>query len=246
MKKRGSPRLLNISWGRTEVEGVGSGKDFKLYPGGGRAGDWRETKTEHVPGIQPVDVLELLDKGSRVVVLSRGMQSMLQTCPETLRLLKDKGVGVHVEETRKAAEVYNRWPNVNRSAACSIPHAERRDSLLTDGGCDGDRGPDRRTRPPRRDRGTTGSRYNTYILESDQLTGPWKLVVYMHHFGEQGYFVNIPTKFVSADGRTAWLCYSANFTRPGVHTTVTTCQAAITARTCTKSSLSARQPPTES
>jgi hypothetical protein len=62
------------------------------------------------------------------------------------------------------------------------------------------------------DGGTTGSRYNTYILESDQLTGPWKLVVYMHHFGEQSYFVNIPTKFISADGRTAWLCFAANLT----------------------------------
>ena len=91
-----------------EVEGVGTGKDFKLYPGGGREWDWRETNTEHVPGIQPADVRELLEKGSKVVVLSRGMQMALQTCPETPRLLKDKGIGVHVEETRKAAEVYNK------------------------------------------------------------------------------------------------------------------------------------------
>lgn len=32
-------------------------------------------------------------------------------------------------------------------------------------------------------------------------------------FGEQGYFLNIPTKFISDDGRTAWLCYSGNFAR---------------------------------
>jgi len=67
-----------------------------------------ETNTGHVPGIQPADVQELLEKGSKVIVLSRGMQSMLQTCPETLRLLKDKGIAVHVEETRKAAELYNK------------------------------------------------------------------------------------------------------------------------------------------
>ena len=30
-------------------------------------------------------------------------------------------------------------------------------------------------------------------------------------FGQQAYFVNIPSKFISADGRTLWLCYSANF-----------------------------------
>ena len=31
-----SPRILAVSWGRIEVEGIGAGKDFKLYPGGGR------------------------------------------------------------------------------------------------------------------------------------------------------------------------------------------------------------------
>jgi len=108
MKEKRSPRIIHISWGHMEVEGLGSGKDFKLYPGGGREWDWRDTKTKHVPGIQPADVQELLDKGSKVIVLSRGMQSMLQTCPETLRLLKDNGIAVHVEETRKAAGLYNR------------------------------------------------------------------------------------------------------------------------------------------
>ena len=81
---------------------------LQAVPGGGREWNWRETNTEHFPGIQPADVQELLEKGSKVVVLSRGMQLMLWTCPETLQLLKDKGIGVHVEETRKAAELYNK------------------------------------------------------------------------------------------------------------------------------------------
>lgn len=61
------------------------------------------------------------------------------------------------------------------------------------------------------DGGNTVSRYNTYVLESDRMTGPWKLVTHMTHFGEQAYFVNIPSKFIGADGRTMWLCYAANF-----------------------------------
>lgn len=52
---------------------------------------------------------------------------------------------------------------------------------------------------------------NTYILESSAITGPWKMVTYMRAFGRQGYFVNFPSKFIAVDGRTAWLCYSANF-----------------------------------
>jgi hypothetical protein len=58
----------------------------------------------------------------------------------------------------------------------------------------------------------TISDMNTYILESDTITGPWKIVTYMKSFGPQAYFVNIPSKFISRDGRTVWLCYSANFT----------------------------------
>jgi hypothetical protein len=91
-----------------EIDGIGTGKDFKLYPGGGRPWDWRETGTHHVPGIQPADVEELLDNGSRVIVLSKGMLCALHTDPRTLSMLKRTGVPVHVEETRKAVERYNR------------------------------------------------------------------------------------------------------------------------------------------
>ncbi len=61
------------------------------------------------------------------------------------------------------------------------------------------------------DGGNTVSRYNTYMLESDRITGPWSLVTHMSNFGEQAYFVNIPSKFIGADGRRLWLCYAANF-----------------------------------
>lgn len=102
-----SPQINHLSWGRMEVAGVGVGKDFKLWPGGGRGWDWRETNTQHVPGIQPADVRELLDHGCRTIVLSRGMLLMLQTCPETLDLLKEQRIAVHVAETRAAAGIYN-------------------------------------------------------------------------------------------------------------------------------------------
>jgi len=106
-RRRTSPRIVHVSWGRLEVEGLGSGRDFKLYPGGGREWDWTETGTRHVPGIQPADVRELLDHGCEVVVLSRGMELALRTCPETLEVLEAAGVRVHVEETRAAVELYN-------------------------------------------------------------------------------------------------------------------------------------------
>ena len=69
-----SPQITRVSWGRLEVEGKAEPyKDAKLFPGGSREWNWRETGTEHVPGIRPADVQELLDHGAKVVVLSRGM-----------------------------------------------------------------------------------------------------------------------------------------------------------------------------
>ena len=61
------------------------------------------------------------------------------------------------------------------------------------------------------DGGNTCSKMNTYILESNELTGKWRLVTYMKDFGEQAYFVNIPSKFISKDGKTMWMLYSGNF-----------------------------------
>jgi hypothetical protein len=102
-----SPKISRIEWGEMDVEGLGSGKDWKLWPGGGRTWDWNETGTRHDPGIQPADVEELLDHGSEVVVLSRGQELRLQTSPATLDLLRDRGVRVEVEETKAAVELYN-------------------------------------------------------------------------------------------------------------------------------------------
>lgn len=103
-----SPRIRHISWGRMEVDGLGTGRDFKLYPGGGRAWDWAETGTHHKPGILPADVQELLDHGATTVVLSRGMERQLHTSPEARQILADRGIAVYIEETRAAVDLYNR------------------------------------------------------------------------------------------------------------------------------------------
>ena len=84
---KNSPHIEKISWGRMEVAEIGMGKDFKLWPGGGRLWDWRETGTQHAPGIQPADIEELMDHGSQVIVLSRGMLRRLQTTKDAIRLL---------------------------------------------------------------------------------------------------------------------------------------------------------------
>jgi hypothetical protein len=103
-----SPSVLSIEWGKVIVDGLGPFRDVKLYPGGGRAWDWSETDTHHVPGIQPSDVQELVDHGSDFVVLSRGMHLVLQTTHETTELLRKLSIPFVIEETRQAIATYNR------------------------------------------------------------------------------------------------------------------------------------------
>lgn len=43
---------------------------------------------------------------------------------------------------------------------------------------------------------STEGTFDTYYLESDSLTGPWGLIAYTPAFGQQAYFVHIPSKFM--------------------------------------------------
>ena len=102
-----SPRISHLSWGHIEVEGHPPFKDAKIFPGGAREWDWRETGTRHVPGIQPADVQELIEHGARAVVLSRGIWERLQVCPETVAFLDKNGVELEVLQTEASAERFN-------------------------------------------------------------------------------------------------------------------------------------------
>ena len=102
-----SPRISQLSWGHIEVEGYPPFKDVKIFPGGAREWDWHETRTRHVPGIQPADVQELIEHGARAVVLSKGIWKRLQVCPETLEVLAKNGIQVEVLQTEDAVERFN-------------------------------------------------------------------------------------------------------------------------------------------
>ena len=102
-----SPRILGISWGMMEIEGLGRGRDFKLWPGGGRPWDWGEYGTGHFRGIQIGDVEELLDHGAKVVVLTQGVFGRLKVPASTRTHLKNRGITVEVASTKRAVELYN-------------------------------------------------------------------------------------------------------------------------------------------
>lgn len=102
-----SPRIERLAWGRIELEDGRTFKDAKLFPGGARAWDWTETGTSHDPGIQPADVEELLEHGANTIVLSLGFDERLHVRPDTLELLRERGIDVRVAQTGEAVQVYN-------------------------------------------------------------------------------------------------------------------------------------------
>jgi len=68
---------------------------------------------------------------------------------------------------------------------------------------------------PTVDGGTALADFDSYILESADITGHFKRVAYMRELGPEAYFLNIPSKFVSPTPINGslqfWLSYSANF-----------------------------------
>ncbi|XP_038549616.1 mth938 domain-containing protein isoform X3 [Micropterus salmoides] len=104
-----SPEIASLSWGHMKVKGCSSSyKDCKVWPGGSRAWDWRETGTDHYPGVQPADLEEVLKKGIDLLVIGRGMSEALQVPSSTLDFVKQKGVDVRVLQTEKAVAEYNK------------------------------------------------------------------------------------------------------------------------------------------
>ena len=81
------------------------------------------------------------------------------------------------------------------------PHLKRFFGFLCMGWADGDSGP-----------------YDTWVVESEQLTGPWHTVARLSGMGGQPYFVCMPSKFLQPNSRKLTLFYSANWRpqRPGV------------------------------
>lgn len=103
-----SPKITFFKWGILEIDGYGGRfRDAKLYPGGAREWNWKETGTRHDPGIQPADVEELLKQSAQVIVLSKGVQLRLKTKPETIIYLEEQDIEVHVLQTEEAIETYN-------------------------------------------------------------------------------------------------------------------------------------------
>ncbi|PNI56906.1 AAMDC isoform 6 [Pan troglodytes] len=105
-----SPEIASLSWGQMKVKGSNTTyKDCKLWPGGSRTWDWRETGTEHSPGVQPADVKEVVEKGVQTLVIGRGMSEALKAPTQQLPS------GVHVRAVVQFHLATASWHILERS-----------------------------------------------------------------------------------------------------------------------------------
>lgn len=104
-------QITHLSWGKIEIvtpQKTLVFRDCKVWPEGAKEWDWRLTGTHHQPGIQPADIEEILQSDVEVMILSRGMELMLYTCPETETLLQKLGIPYYIQETKQAVALFNR------------------------------------------------------------------------------------------------------------------------------------------
>lgn len=103
------PVITKAVWGQINTQHHGqesSVRDLKIWPTGTKEWNWNETGTRHNPGIQQADLQELLDHVD-IIILTRGVQSVLQVPQETIDYAIAQGKTVLVGETPVMIDVYN-------------------------------------------------------------------------------------------------------------------------------------------
>lgn len=117
-----APKVTHFKWGEievTEVDGtVKKYKDAKLSPAGSKNWDWKATGTQHVPGIQIADLNDIID--ADIFILSRGVDLILQTMPETENYLKNLGKQYYILQSEEAVKKYNELVDAGKKVAALI------------------------------------------------------------------------------------------------------------------------------
>ncbi len=110
--------IIGFKWGEITVKEkngkIHRFKDCKINEFGASEWDWSVTGMKHQPGILLDDVRWLTDTSSNrvIIILTRGVDLILQVAPETLAYLEaEKQSGgikdFHILQTEKAIKLYN-------------------------------------------------------------------------------------------------------------------------------------------
>jgi hypothetical protein len=99
--------IAKFEWGEiVDAEGRVF-KDARLAPGLVEEWDWNRTGTRHRPGIQIADLDDLIALSPDVVILSRGIDLVLQVPDVTVAWARERAAEVLVLQSAEAVERYN-------------------------------------------------------------------------------------------------------------------------------------------
>ena len=100
--------VASFRWGRIVDASGRVFRDVRLFPGGVEEWDWRRTGTRHDPGTQIADLADLVATKPDVVILSRGVDLILQVPRSTVDFARSHAATVLVLQSEEAAGEYNR------------------------------------------------------------------------------------------------------------------------------------------
>lgn len=100
------PTITHFEWGKIVIESHHY-KDCRVWLNQHEDWNWNKTGTRHSPGIQIEDLSDFIDEVD-IIILSEGVDGVLQIKPETITYLKEKNKEVHCLRTPKAVELYNK------------------------------------------------------------------------------------------------------------------------------------------
>lgn len=105
------PVILFAKWGKITLSYMGETESFKdviIWPEGYLKWDWTLSDTHHNPGIQTMEVKNLVDKHEcELIILSTGFEDVLQVDKKTIAWLKRKRIDYIVANSMEAIKEYN-------------------------------------------------------------------------------------------------------------------------------------------
>ena len=109
--------IQSFRWGEIVDASGRVFKDARLFPGGVEEWDWRRTGTRHDPGIQTADLADLLATEPDTVILSRGVELVLEVPEATVEFARASARTVLVLQSEQAVAEYNRRVATERVVA---------------------------------------------------------------------------------------------------------------------------------
>jgi len=97
-------RITHYSFGRITVDGQTYTSDIIIFPDHIKSSWWRlEGHLLQVP-----DLKEVIDTRPGVLIIGTGYYGTMRVPEETLEHLRSLGIEVHVHDSRKAVELFNK------------------------------------------------------------------------------------------------------------------------------------------